>query len=433
MDDTRPVDRAAYGGGPPGGEGLDVDALLRDHLSAATLFTRALLVVGLGLGVGLVAGGLDVVDRGPGDAVLPLVTGTLLVAGTGAGLVRGALRARETNRLLARELAGRSSRPEASARRLLWGTVSSVALPLGLACLFGGFLAGGGEPEPLVAGAFLTWAALLVGAGLAGLARALRHRGGPSIRAALSADVEPRRRPVTGAARVGEPYHGAGGGTGAAHRVDGGLVGAGPGRSRAATVLLALAGAALCGAAALAAAFLPARVGDDAVWPLLALVLVLLGLLLVRLVRRTMAVWHLLVFVVAGLVLLGTALASARTLILLDRGEWIRAEVVDTYTTKGRNATRICVLRPEEAGRPLEQGLGQCRRPEVGDWLWVFADPEDRVAPESSEPGLLFPGWTGAVGFGLLAVSAAAGAARGHRRRAGPGPVGMPGPPPGPP
>ncbi|GAB2926951.1 hypothetical protein [Streptomyces mayteni] len=429
MDDTRHVDDGAYGGGPPGGGDRDPGAVLRDHLSASVLLVRALLVGGFGLGLALVASGLDVVDHDRGGAVLALIAGALLAAGTGAGLVRGALRARETNRLLARELAGRSSWPRASGRRLLWGAVSGAALLCGLAFL-GGLAAIGGGREPLVAGTLLAWAALLIGAGLAGLARAGGHRGRPSFLATLSADVEPARRAITGPARADEPHRGDGVGPGASHRGDARLAGTGRGRSRAAVVLLALAGATLCGAAALAAAFLPSRVGDDAVWPLLALVLVLLGLLLVRLVRRTMAVWHLLVFVVAGLGLLGAALSGSGTLILLDRGEWIRAEVVDTYTTKGRHATRVCVLRPAEADRSLEQGLGQCRQPSVGDWLWVFADPEDRVAPEATEPRLLFPGWTGAVSAALLAASAAAGAAHGHRRRAGLGPVGVPGPPP---
>ncbi|GAA1506512.1 hypothetical protein [Streptomyces synnematoformans] len=199
-----------------------------------------------------------------------------------------------------------------------------------------------------------------------------------------------------------------------------------PSLSRAGIAGVALGAGLLACTLAAVTAFLPVRLGDVTVWPLVALTAAFLLALLMELVQYGTRVGYLLVYAFAALALGGASWYGHHTSVLLDRGEWITAEVTHVGSLP-RGGSR-CTLQPEGATAELSEKLSSCRDLRPGDRVRVFADPADRVRPSRSAPaghGVVYV--VGGAAGTLVTASALASVLSGHRRRRE---LGLIGPPP---
>ncbi|MDT0266878.1 hypothetical protein RM844_11305 [Streptomyces sp. DSM 44915] len=382
-------------------------------------------------------------------ALVGLVMGPLLLAPTTVGIVLLTRRAHRASRWLAEQLrAHPAAAPSMAGRRALWGVVSGVGLFFGLVCVGVGVRdATWGSSAPGADGyravGVLCWGAVLLVYSVFGLARTFRHRSrhrppGPPY---PGRGAYPGRLPAPGRSPFGMPgpaeppgpppdsYEGrrrqlyaeyrSTAEPPAAHRLSPGLRRWIPSLARGPLLsLTALLGLVGCGLAVLTMV-LPSRLDDRLVWPLLALLVGYLVLLLMELTHYGSRVWLLVIFGVAGIALAIISWQGYRELALRDRGEWATAEVV-SQTTRPRGGT-TCGLRLVEAdgrlGASLSQKLHGCRSLDLGQRIQVFHDPEDRVSPSRREPTLALPGWLGGGSAAVLLGTALLSANDGHTRR----------------
>lgn len=473
--------------GQPGGGArpfayVEFETLLRRDLSLPRLLLSAVLVASAGLGWALIPAGME--QYAGGDAAGGAVcvgAGGVLFGGAASALLMRARRSREVNRLLSAQLRHPPPVAGLSGLRLAWGTASGAALFLGMLGLGAGLFNARGSgvdsgADPAVLSTFFAWAALLLLAGGTGMRKACRSHGLPPP--APTPPVGPAPLPPAASAsfapyhRTGHAHPGASGpgrsfaagaplplparpvapsvpydpqasadhrartarlyannrGTSpwAPHLLSSRLTRLVPSLSRTGIAGVALGAGLLACTLAAVTAFLPVRLGDVTVWPLVALTAAFLLALLLELVQYGTRVGYLLVYAFAALALGGASWYGHYTSVLLDRGEWITAEVTHVGSLP-RGGSR-CTLRPEGATAELSEKLSSCRDLRPGDRVRVFADPEDRVRPSRSAPaghGVVCV--VGGAAGTLVTASALASVLSGHRRRRE---LGLLGPPP---
>lgn len=331
--------------------------------------------------------------------------------------------------------------PPMSGRRALWGTVSGAGLLIGLVCAGTATAeatvgSNGQPPDGYEALGLFSWATVAWAWSVPGLVRALRHRPPPGSRAPSPAGRVPLTKPApppnSYEGREHQLYANA---RGAAEpiaasrlspRLSRWILTLSRGAVLTLTAVLCLVG---CGLAALGAV-LPRAAGDWLIWPLLAVLIAYLLLMLMELAHYGTHAGCLVLFVLAGVALVVSAWQGYQELTLRERGEWATAEIVGKRSpARGGTTCEVRLLdtsggttggttgEAAGAGRVLDQRLGGCRSLAVGDTLRVFYDPEDRVSPARGVPTLAVPTWFGGIGGSLALVAALLSVNHGHGRR----------------